>query len=139
MTKHFTTPAEITHRQANLDVWAIFRETHSTQGLYVAHYLLRPEPMVISPGKISFLTSRTHIYKQFKYISPLFWLIQKRTRLFSEEIPECVQLYEIPLTRAPGYVLMAGGHIFCFTLPHFTSILSTPKVIRADFIKNVLV
>ena len=126
--KYFTTPAEVTHRQANLDVWAIsWGNTFNPRPL-CSPLPLRPQPMVISPGKISFLTSRTHIYKQFNATSLLFWLIQKRTKLFSEEIPECVQLYEIPLTRAQGMFLWQGGHIFLFHTPSFyLYALTTPR------------
>ena len=68
---------------------------------------LTSQPVAVSPGKISFLTSHTHTHTQtnIKAVqanSLLFWLIQKGTRIFSEETPECVQLYEIPLTRAQG-------------------------------------
>ena len=55
-------PSSRDHRQANLDVWAISRGNTFTPRPLCTPWPLRPQPMAIFPGKISFLTSHMHKY-----------------------------------------------------------------------------
>ena len=55
-------PSSRDHRQANLDVWAISRGNTFTPRPLCSPWHLRPQPMAIFPGKISFLTSHVHKY-----------------------------------------------------------------------------
>ena len=57
-------PSSRDHRQANLDVWAIFRGNTLTPRPLCSPWPLRPQPMAIFPGKISFLTSHMHKYQR---------------------------------------------------------------------------